>query len=78
MDCNAKDILYLLKCGGCNKQYIRETGDLRARVRVHKQQIKDPRLRKLYVGHHIAHCALTRAALFHPSSSIAETKPTAK
>ena len=44
MDCSAKDILYLLKCGGCNKQYIGATGDLRATVRVHKQQIKDPRL----------------------------------
>ena len=40
MDCCAKDMLYLLKCGGCHKQYIGETRDLRARVRVHKQQIK--------------------------------------
>ena len=64
MDCSAKDILYFLKCGGCNKQYIGETGDPRARVRVHKQQIKDPRLRKLYASHHIAHCALTRATPF--------------
>ena len=64
MDCSCKDILYLLTCGGCNKQYIRETSDLRARVRTHKQQILDPRLWHLYMSHHIAHCAVGKRKLF--------------
>ena len=47
MDCHAEDIVYLLNCGGYHKQYIGETGELRARVRIHKQQIRDPNLRTL-------------------------------
>ena len=46
------------------KQYIGETSNLRARVRTHKQQILDPRLRHLYVSHHIAHCAIGKRKLF--------------
>ena len=46
------------------KQYIGETSNLRARVRTHKQQILDPRLRHLYVSHHIAHCAIGKGKLF--------------
>ena len=36
MNYEAKDVIYALQCGGCEKQYIGETGDLRARVRLHK------------------------------------------
>ena len=44
MDCDAEDIIYLLNGGVYRKQYIGETGELRARVRVYKQQIRDPNL----------------------------------
>ena len=44
MDCHAED---LLNCGGYHKQYIGETGELRARVRIHKKQIRDPNLQTL-------------------------------
>ena len=54
----------LIKCNGCNKEYIGETENLRARVRVHKQQILDPHLRQLYISHHIAHCAIGKPELF--------------
>ena len=64
MDCDAEDIIYLLNCGGCHKQYIGETGELRARVRIHKQQIRDPNLQTLYVSHHIAHCTVGKKKLF--------------
>ena len=64
MDCSCKDIIYLLTCSGCKKQYIRETNNLRARVRTHKQQILDPRLRHPYMSHHIAHCAIVKRKLF--------------
>ena len=64
MDCTATDLIYLIKCSGCDKEYIGETSNLRARVRVHKQQTLDPRLRNLYVNHHIAHCSIGRPTLF--------------
>ena len=63
MDCTAMDIVYLIRCTGCDKEYIGETSNLRARVRVHKQQTLDPRLRHLYVNHHIAHCAIGKTYL---------------
>ena len=64
MDCTAMDIVYLIRFTGCDKEYIGETSNLRARVRVHKQQTLDPRLRHLYVNHHIAHCAMGKPTLF--------------
>ena len=33
MDCTAQDIIYVIKCSGCNKQYIGETGNLRDRLK---------------------------------------------
>ena len=58
MDYSCRDIIYLLTCGGY------KTSNLRARVRTHKQQILDTRLRHLYVSHHIAHCAIGKRKLF--------------
>ena len=64
MDCDAEDIIYLLNCGGYHKQYTGETGELRARVRIHKQQIRDPNFLTPYVSHHIAHCTTDKEKLF--------------
>ena len=58
MDCNATNILYLINCSGCQKEYIGQTSHLRARVRKHKQHILNPRLRTLHVSKHIAHCSI--------------------
>ena len=57
-------VVYLIRCTGYDKEYIGETSNLRARVRVHKQQTLDPRLRHLYVNHHIAPCAIGKPILF--------------
>ena len=58
MDCNLKNTLYLIRCSGCNKEYIGQTSNLQARVRIHKQQILNPNLLTLYVSKHIAHCSI--------------------
>ena len=43
---------------GCDEEYIGETGDtLHHRLTVHRQQIRDARVRILYVSNHIANCA---------------------
>ena len=58
MTCAVKNVLYVIKCGGCGKEYIGQTGDfLRKRVTVHNQQIRDPKTRMLYVSGHIDICA---------------------
>ena len=55
-DCNATNIIYLINCNGCHKEYIGQASNLRAMVRIHKQQIFNPNLRTHYVSKHIAHC----------------------
>ena len=58
MSCDAKNIIYVIKCKGCDEEYMGETGDtLRHRLTVHRQQIRDARVRILYVSNHIANCA---------------------
>ena len=58
MTCAVKNVLYVIKCGGCGEEYIGQTGDfLRKRVTVHNQQIRDPKTRMLYVSGHIDICA---------------------
>ena len=58
MNCNSSNLIYVITCMGCNKQYIGETGDiLRNRVRVHRQHIRDPNTRQLRVSEHIDMCA---------------------
>ena len=58
MDCNSRNLIYVITCTGCGGQYIGETGDiLRNRVRVHRQQIKDPNTRMLKLSEHIDNCS---------------------
>lgn len=56
MSCDVKNIVYLLICNGCKEEYIGETNDLRKRMTVHRQHIRDPRVRILKVSEHIDSC----------------------
>ena len=57
-DCDSSNLLYYIKCLGCSKGYIGQTGDkLRNRVRVHRQHINDAKYRILEVSRHIAKCS---------------------
>ena len=49
MTCEVKDVIYVVTCSGCGKQYIGETEYLRDRVTVHNQQINHPKYRHLNV-----------------------------
>ena len=57
MDCSSKNVIYVIKCSNCNLTYIGQSTYLRARVRVHKQQISDERHCFMNVSKHIAHCS---------------------
>ena len=55
MTCEVKNVVYVMKCRGCGKEYISETGNyLRRRVTVHNQQIRDPKTRMLFVSEHLS------------------------
>ena len=64
MDCTATNIVYMMKCTGCGKEYVGGTLNIRVSVRVHKQPALDPCLCHLYVNHNIPHCAMGRPTLF--------------
>ena len=56
LDCTSKNLIYVIFCPTCKKEYVGQTSDLRNRVTVHKQQIRDERLRKLPVSKHLHSC----------------------
>ena len=65
MSCNVQNVIYVIVCSGCKKEYIGETGDfLRKRVNVHRQHIRDPNVRILYVSEHIDNCAKQETPMF--------------
>ena len=58
MSFDAKKLIYVIKCKACDEEYIGVTGDtLRHRLTVHRQYIRDVRVRILYTSGHIANCA---------------------
>ena len=56
LNCLAKNVIYVINCLSCSKQYIGQTSSLRERVTVHRQQIREPQLRKLPISKHLAYC----------------------
>ena len=65
MNCRSKDVVYVTRCSGCGENYIGETGmELKDRVTVHKQQIRDPNVRCLGVSKHIDDCGNGKFTIF--------------
>lgn len=63
--CHSKNLIYAIACNGCNLLYIGETGTtLRARIRVLKQQIRDPEYRKIKLSKHIYVCGRGQFKVF--------------
>ena len=54
-----------MSCAGRGLEHIGKTGDLRKRVTVHNQQIRDPRVRVLNVSAHIDACASSYTSKYH-------------
>ena len=48
MDFSVKNVVYMIQCRGCDEIYIGETNDLRKRMTVHRQQIRDKSTRMTY------------------------------
>ena len=65
MSCEVINLIYVMRFAGCDLEYIGETGDLRKRVTVHNQQIRDPRVRVLKVSAHIDVCACSCTPKYH-------------
>ena len=62
MDCNVQNVIYRIKCKGCNEDYIGETGNLlRHRITVHNQQITHEKYRQIPLSKHLDICNKTRS-----------------
>ena len=57
MTCNARNVVYVILCRGCNELYIGETNKLRKRIIVHNQQIRDRSKRMIPRSGHIDKCS---------------------
>ena len=58
MRCDAKNLIYVMQYTGCDEEHIGETGyNLRHRMTLHRQQIRNSNVRMLHVSNHIATCA---------------------
>ncbi len=58
LSCTTENVIYLMICNGCSGEYIGETSlQLRRRMTLHRQHIRDPSVRKLNVSAHIDRCA---------------------
>ena len=78
MNCCAKDVIYVIICGGCSKEYIGQTSSLRERVTVHKQQIRDSILRRLKISKHIAECTSAENPDFYICPILSKTDKTVR
>lgn len=56
MNCKSSNLIYCATCPTCGENYIGQTNQLNARVRVHKQQIKDETVRNTPCSEHFAKC----------------------
>ena len=65
MDCSSKNLLYVIKCEGCGEDYIGETGnELRKRMTVHRQQIRDPTVNMIPLSADLRNCAKDKENYF--------------
>ena len=56
MSCDVRCVIYVMVCQGCQEEYIGETHNLRERMRVHRQHLRQPETRTIYVSQHIDQC----------------------
>ena len=56
MDCTARNVVYALFCGGCDKYYIGETVNLRNRASSHRSNSKAEDRAVMEVSKHLLIC----------------------
>ena len=64
MNCKSQNLIYCAICPTCEDFYIGQTSKLNARVRVHKQQIRDQSVRNTPCCEHFANCGNGNFILF--------------
>lgn len=65
MDCSITNVIYVITCNGCNENYIGQTNNLRKRVTVHRQHIRQREYAMIPLSGHIRSCAQDKKPLFY-------------
>lgn len=65
MNCKSTNLIYCIKCPGCEEIYIGQTrNSVSERMRVHRQQIRDPSVRQIPLSEHLEICGGGRFFVF--------------
>lgn len=65
MTCKTKNLIYCIICTNCKEEYVGQTGNsLSERVRIHKQQIRQPEYRQIPLSEHLEVCAGGKFKIF--------------
>ncbi|XP_062579154.1 uncharacterized protein LOC134241086 [Saccostrea cucullata] len=64
MNCKSSNLIYCAICPTCGEYYIGQTNQLNARVRVHKQHIRDETVRCTPCSEHFAECGKGKFKIF--------------
>ena len=57
-NCETPNLIYVIICSGCNKEYIGQTGgQLKERLSIYRQHIRQPEYEKIEVERHLRTCA---------------------
>lgn len=63
--CASKNLIYVIRCTGCHKDYVGQSSlTLRQRMTVHRQQLRDPTTRQIPLSGHLDLCALNKSPKF--------------
>ena len=58
INCETPNLIYVIICSGCNKEYIGQTrGQLKERLSIYRQHIRQPEYEKVEVERHLRTCA---------------------
>ena len=57
MFCDVKTVVYVIRCQRCDEDYVGETRNLRQRVTVRSQQIRDTMTRKIPLSEYLDKCS---------------------
>ena len=56
-NCETPNLIYVIICNGCNKEYIGQTGgQLKERLSIYRQHIRQPEYKKIEVEKHLGTC----------------------
>ena len=65
LNCASKNLIYAIRCMGCLQDYIGQSSlNLRKRITVHRQQLRDPTTRQIPLSGHLERCAQNKSPKF--------------